>query len=139
MGRRSNRKKSQAVTGTKKGIRAKPKPIRLTPHKRELLKKITYLEGLNNSLLEQIPISVLIVDGSLKVTFANRNFYLKTRKNPLDVVRRYIGEIFPGSFVGSSKLVSKVEEVIEGGQIQEDEIRWKGTYITVKYFHWGVN
>lgn len=108
-----------------KKLHKKRKRTRLTPHKRELLKRIAYLQEVNHSLLKQIPISVLVVDKNLKVTFANRNFYLKTKKSSIEVIHKHIEDVFPSSFIGGSKLVSKVEEVIEKGIIQEDEIRWR--------------
>ena len=119
-----------------KQIQTKRKSIKLTSHKtkRELVKEIVYLKELNNSLLEQIPISVLIVDERLKVTFANRNFYLKTRKYPVGVIRKHIEDVFPPTFVGGSKLVSKVQKVLEKSVIQKDEIKWKGYIYNCEIF-----
>ena len=103
--------------------------------KRELEKEIAYLQGLNNSLLEQVPVSVLIVDRGFKVIFANRNFYLKTRKNPVEVIHKHIREVFPPAFfIGRSKFAAKVEEVIKGAVVQEDEIRWRGYIYNCKIF-----
>ena len=143
MGKRNNRNKKTVYKAEKririsaKGkerIHKNHKSVRLAPYKRELLKKITYLERLNNSLLEQMPISVLMVNKDLKVTFANKNFYLKTKKNPFEVSNRHIGYVFPPAFVGGSKLVSRVQEVIGKNIIRESEIRWRGYIYDCKIF-----
>jgi len=117
-----------------KQIQAKQEPIKLISDKikTELLGKIVYLEEFNNSLLEQIPISVLIVNERLKVTFANRNFYLKTRKSPIGVIHKYIGEVFPPAF--GSKFISNVQNALEKGVTQEDEIRWRSYIYDCKIF-----
>ena len=132
MTKRSSRKNSQIKT--KEKTRTMLKSAGLTLDKREFQKKITYLEELNNSLLEQISTSVLLVDRRLKVIFANRNFYLKTRKDPSLVIDKPIKEVFSHPFIWRTKLISKVQEVIEQGVMQEGEIRWSGYVYHYKIF-----
>jgi len=132
MTKRSSQKNSQVKT--KEKTRTMPKSAGLTLDKRGFRKKITHLEELNNSLLEEIPVSVLILDRRLKVIFANKSFYSKTRKNPSLVIDKPIKEVFSHPFIWRTKLMSKVQEVIEQGVMQEGEIRWSGYVYHYKIF-----
>lgn len=95
---------------------------------------MAYLQALSNCLLEQIPVSVLIVDRELRVTFVNTAFCLKKRKKHAEIIHKHIGDAFPTLFLGAEQLASRIRKVIEAGVIEEDEIEWRGRVYNCKIF-----
>ncbi len=79
-------------------------------------RSVSRFEKLYTMLLDSIPSSVLLVDPSLRIVSANRNFVQKARVAGTQVVDRRLEEIFPPFFYQHMSLKSKVEEVFRTGQ-----------------------
>lgn len=74
-----------------------------------------WYEKLYNMLLGNIPFSLLLVDRSLRVVSANRNFLVKGRRNATDTIGAQICEVFPDAILEFTQLESKIRGVFDSG------------------------
>ncbi len=74
-----------------------------------------WYEKLYHMLLSNIPFSLLLVDRSLRVVSANRNFLVKGRRSVKDTVGARISEVFPETIMGFTQLESKIRNVFDTG------------------------
>ncbi|MFA6922160.1 MAG: ATP-binding protein [Gallionella sp.] len=74
-----------------------------------------WYEKLYHMLLGNIPFSLLLVDRSLRVVSANRNFLVKGRRNAMDTIGAHIREVFPDAILEFTQLESKIRGVFESG------------------------
>ena len=82
--------------------------------------RISY-EALYNAILASIPSSVLIVDSSLRVISANRNFLDKSRRTLSNTLGRKLEEVFPAVIVDFTRLNQKIKDVFKTGSAVEGE------------------
>jgi len=77
------------------------------------------LEGLESfvtRILESIPTSLVVIDRSLRIMSANRNFLEKGRRETLTTLGRKIEKVFPKVLLEYTHLDQKVREVFRTGQ-----------------------
>ncbi len=74
-----------------------------------------WYEKLYNMLLGNIPFSLLLVDRSLRVVSANRNFLLKGRRNETDTIGAQICDVFPEAILEFTQLENKIRGVFDSG------------------------
>ncbi|MFY9259540.1 MAG: ATP-binding protein [Gallionella sp.] len=74
-----------------------------------------WYEKLYNMLLGNIPFSLLLVDRSLRVVSANRNFLVKGRRNASDTVGAPIRDVFPSAILEYTQLEHKIRGVFDSG------------------------
>ncbi|MBI3625873.1 MAG: PAS domain-containing protein [Candidatus Rokubacteria bacterium] len=83
------------------------------------LREMTILEAREPSLpmdiLAHIPSSILILDASLRVTFANRNFLVKSRKEEGEVLGKRISDVFPPVILNVTDLEDRLRNVYRTG------------------------
>lgn len=91
----------------------------------ELEKDLQYQKIFNKTLLEAIPISVLLLDPRLTVIFANKNFFQKTKKGRDDVLSKNISVVFPEPFLSGSNLGDRITETINSQTSTSGEIRFR--------------
>ena len=83
-------------------------------------------EDLYLAILSHLPSSILIVDDSLKVIFANRNFLVKSRRyDEKEVVGRRVSEIFPPAILSYTDLEEKLRQVYQTGRPFEGEMEYR--------------
>ncbi len=68
------------------------------------------------SILESIPSSLVVIDRSLRIVSANRNFLEKTRRERQATLGRKIDEVFPRVLLDYAQLDQKVKEVLHTGE-----------------------
>jgi len=73
-------------------------------------------ERLYLAILSHLPSSILILDANLRVTFANRNFILKSRKEEREILGRPITEVFPPVILFYTDLEEKIRTVYQTGR-----------------------
>jgi PAS domain S-box-containing protein len=76
----------------------------------------TQYPGLATVLLDSIPSSVLILDRSLRVTFANRNFLEKARRRAETTIGRRMEEVFPAAILDYTQLDQRARGVFQDGR-----------------------
>ena len=67
-------------------------------------------------ILDSIPTSLVVIDRSLRVVSANRNFLEKARREARTTLGRRIEEVFPQVLLGYTRLDHKVREVFRTGE-----------------------
>jgi PAS domain S-box-containing protein len=91
----------------------------LQESKRQLESRERFISG----IVESIPSSLLVIDRTLRVVSANRNFLEKSRRQEQATLGRKIEEVFPQPLVEYTQLNQKVREVfhtgepVEGGKV----------------------
>jgi PAS domain S-box-containing protein len=70
-------------------------------------------------ILESIPISLVVIDRTLRVVSVNRNFLEKTRREARASVGHKMEEVFPHALMEYTRLKQKVREVFRSGQSVE--------------------
>jgi PAS domain S-box-containing protein len=70
-------------------------------------------------ILDSIPISLVVIDRTMRVVSVNRNFLQKTRRKARATLGRKIEEVFPRVLVESTQLEHKVRQVFRIGQSEE--------------------
>ena len=75
-----------------------------------------WYEKLYHMLLGNIPFSLLLIDRTLRVVSANRNFLVKARRSEAATVGVRIGEIFPDAILEFTQLAVKIRRVFDTGQ-----------------------
>lgn len=75
-----------------------------------------WYEKLYHMLLGNIPFSLLLIDRTLRVVSANRNFLLKARRSEGATVGARISEVFPETILEFTQLEDKICRVFDTGQ-----------------------
>lgn len=74
-----------------------------------------WYEKLYHMLLGNIPFSLLLVNRSLRVVSANRNFLVKGRRDAMETVGAHIREVFPDAIIEFTQLENKIRDVFDSG------------------------
>ena len=75
-----------------------------------------WYEKLYHMLLGNIPFSLLLIDRTLRVVSANRNFLVKARRSEGATVGGRISEVFPDAILEFTQLEVKIRRVFDTGQ-----------------------
>lgn len=76
---------------------------------------IEYLREYHGEIIESLPSTVIILNRVGEILYANRNFYIASRKKKKDVLGRKIGEVFPSDIMRRTKLDEHIKEVFRTG------------------------
>ncbi len=82
-------------------------------------------EDLYMDVLSSIPSSILILDRSLRVVFANRNFLVKSRKGAGEVLGKKLSEIFPPVILYFANLEENVQAAQMGRGLDGGEMEYR--------------
>jgi PAS domain S-box-containing protein len=82
-------------------------------------------EDLFMDVLSSIPSSILILDRGLRVVFANRNFLVKSRKGPGEVLGKKISEIFPAVILYYTNLEENIRAARMGKHLDGGEMEYR--------------
>lgn len=97
-------------------------------------------QNLPLEIVAYLPSSILVVDPSLKVTFANRNFLVKSRKREEQVLGRRISEIFPLVILSSAHLEERVRTVCQTGRpFQGGEMEYRAPGLGGRVYFYSLN
>lgn len=81
-----------------------------------LKSRLEGLESFITRILESIPSSLVVIDRSLRIVSANRNFLEKGRREARTTLGRKIEEVFPQVLLEFTHLDQKMREVFRTGQ-----------------------
>ncbi|MBI1876863.1 MAG: PAS domain-containing protein [Chloroflexi bacterium] len=70
-------------------------------------------------ILESIPLSLVVIDRSLHLVSANRNFLEKTRREAAATLGRRLQEVFPPVLLEYTRLEWRIQQVFRTGQLME--------------------
>ena len=74
-----------------------------------------WYEKLYQMLLGNIPFSLILIDPSLRVVSANRNFIEKSRRTEDNTIGKPIREVFPETIMEFTQLEAKIRKVFNSG------------------------
>jgi len=97
----------------------------LSPDPRPFLHEGELGEDLYMDVLSSIPSSILILDRGLRVVFANRNFLVKSRKGPGEVLGKKISEIFPPAILYYTNLEENIQAAQMGKHLDGGEMEYR--------------
>jgi PAS domain S-box-containing protein len=96
-------------------------------------------EQLYDMLLESIPSSVLLVDRSLRVISANRNFLDKARREERSTIGASMNDVFPTPILEFTKIEAKVRRVFEQGELlRGEQITYRAPGIPTRIYYYTV-
>lgn len=101
--------------------------------------EIEEVRRFNESLLDSLPSSVLIVDEHLRVVQANRNFLVKSRRQPAKVVGRPLSQVLPALLLTTGRLEEKLRAALSTGQPAEGEkLRYRAPGLAERIYYYRV-
>jgi PAS domain S-box-containing protein len=92
------------------------KGLALALHSASLYSQLENQNYFITRIMESIPSSLVVINRTLRVVSANRNFLVKTRVKERAVLGRNIKDVFPGPLVEYTQLDQKVKEIFHTGQ-----------------------
>jgi len=104
-----------------------------------LLSSDKWQEQLYDMLLESIPSSVLLVDRSLRVMSANRNFLEKARRDERSTIGASMNDVFPTPILEFTRVEEKVRRVFEQGELlRGEQITYRAPGIPTRMYYYTV-
>lgn len=96
-------------------------------------------EQLYDMLLESIPSSVLMVDRSLRVMSANRNFLEKARRDERSTIGASMNDVFPTPILEFTRVEARVRRVFEQGELlRGEQITYRAPGIPTRIYYYTV-
>lgn len=94
---------------------------------------------LYQALLESIPSSVLLLDRSLRVVSANRNFLVKARRAASETVGIPFRQVFPYVILESTSLENKIQRVFEREEpLKGEQITYRAPGVPTCVYYYTV-
>ena len=92
------------------------------------MKGIESVRGYQEEIIEAIPSTIIVVNRSLEVLYANRNYYAKSvAKRERDVLGERLSRVIPSMLIEKTGIIDKIREVfLTGVPFDGDQIRYPG-------------
>ena len=92
------------------------------------MKGIESVRGYQEEIIEAIPSTILVINRSLEVLYANRNYYAKSgAKRERDVLGEKLSRVIPPMLIEKTGIIDKIREVfLTGVPFDGDQIRYPG-------------
>jgi PAS domain S-box-containing protein len=91
------------------------------------MKGFEYVKGYQEDIIETIPSTIIVVNESLKILYANRNYYLKSGMKERDVIGEKLSRVFPQILIGRTQIEEKIRDVFLTGKPSDgDQLRYPG-------------
>ena len=94
-------------------------------------------EQLYTMLLDAIPSSVLLIDQTMRIVSANRNFLGKSQRILSNTIGYRLEEVFPAVILDQMGITKRIRQVIESNQPSRGErmtYRAPGVPISIYYY-----
>lgn len=89
--------------------------------------------------LESIPSSVLLISTDLRVVFANKNFFTKSRQTRHDVIGQRLEQVLPEGIIEHINITSKVREVFDTNEaVRGDRMTYRAPGIPMSIYYYSV-
>ena len=98
-----------------------------------------WYEKLYHMLLGNIPFSLLLIDRTLRVVSANRNFLFKARRSEGATVGARISEVFPETILEFTQLEDKIRRVFDTGQpLPGAQMTYRAPGVPIRIYYYTV-
>jgi len=96
--------------------------------------------NLSMDILAHIPSSILILDPNLRVTFANRNFLIKSRKEAEEeVLGKRISEVFPPVILYFTDMEERLRKVCQTGRpFESGEMEYRAPGLAARVYFYSL-
>ncbi|MEW6350802.1 MAG: ATP-binding protein [Thermodesulfobacteriota bacterium] len=89
--------------------------------------------------LESIPSSVLLISRDLRVVFANRNFFTKSRRVRQEVIGQRLEQVLPEAIIEHIDMTGRVRQVFEKNQsIRGDRMTYRAPGIPIRIYYYRI-
>lgn len=96
-------------------------------------------EFLYHMLVDSIPSSVLLIDESLCVFLANRNFLEKARRSKADTFGKPLNEVFPLVILDELGLLSQIRQSFKSGQASQGQrLTYRAPGVPLRTYYYGI-
>lgn len=91
------------------------------------MKGIEAVRAYQEEIIESIPSSIIVLDGGLKILYANRNYYLKSGKKEWEVVGERLQRVFSSMLIEITSIDEKIRRVFDTGiPFSGEQLRYPG-------------
>ena len=91
------------------------------------MKGIESVREYQEDIIESIPSTIIVLDRSLKILYANRNYFAKSGKKERDVVGERLERVFSPMLIEKTHIDEKIRQVFETGiPFNGDQLRYPG-------------
>ena len=92
------------------------------------MKGIESVRGYQEEIIEAIPSTIIVVNRSMEVLYANRNYYAKSvAKRERNVLGERLSRVIPSMLIEKTGIIDKIREVfLTGVPFDGDQIRYPG-------------
>ena len=98
-----------------------------------------WYEKLYHMLLGNIPFSLLLVDRSLCIVSANRNFLVKGQRTEINTIGAAVSEVFPDVVLSFTQLESKIRNVFDSGfPLPGEQMTYRAPGIATRVYYYSV-
>jgi PAS domain S-box-containing protein len=96
-------------------------------------------EFLYRYVLDSIPLSVLLIDKSLRVVKVNRNFLEKSRRTKVSTLGRPLHEVFPNIILEELPLLQQIDQVFESGHALADQrLTYRAPGLPLRTYYYSI-
>ncbi|RJX35699.1 MAG: PAS domain-containing sensor histidine kinase [Desulfarculus sp.] len=114
-------------------------PVITNPNGHKPQEVESYYEMLYHLLLEAIPSSILLIDRSLRVVSANRNFLEKSRRPAEGTIGRRLEEIFPAVILDNLDIIGRIQQVFDSNQPTDGErLTYRVPGVPMRYYYYRI-
>lgn len=98
-----------------------------------LKKEFHRLKDFTEKIASNVPISIIIVNPDMRITYVNRNFCRAMERDSDGLIGRNLTQVFPETLYGPTELVEKTEQVIrKGGPTPRFSMGYRGESYTYR-------
>lgn len=91
------------------------------------MKGIESVRGYQEDIIETIPSTIIVVNRSLEILYANRNYYSKSGERERDVIGKKLSRAFPQMLIEKTRIDDKIREVfLTGVPYEGDQLKYPG-------------
>lgn len=91
------------------------------------MKGIEAVRAYQEEIIESIPSSIIVLDGGLKILYANRNYYVKSGKKEWEVVGERLQRVFSSMLIEITGIDEKIRRVFDTGiPFSGEQLRYPG-------------
>jgi signal transduction histidine kinase len=91
------------------------------------MKGIESVRGYQEEIIEAIPSTIIVVNRSLEILYANKNYYAKSAKREREILGERLSKVFPQMLIEKTRIDDKIREVfLTGAPFDGDQLRYPG-------------
>ena len=95
--------------------------------------------SLAEALLDVIPSSVLLIDDRLKITYANRNFIVKSLRSERETIGHHISKAFPQIMLENTDFQERICEVfVTRAPVKGQRMTYRAPGVPIRIYYYSI-